>query len=101
VLFEHVETITPARRFPLWERCVVLRLQKKLQKLLLSPIVWNSDRELPSAILSERTIDRSRVTLPIQHNQVPDSRTRRRSRLPRVGRLKIKFCLTVILFAEC
>jgi hypothetical protein len=52
-LFEHVETVGPGRRLPLWKRCFVLRLKEKLEKLWLCPTVWNTDRELPSAVLCE------------------------------------------------
>jgi hypothetical protein len=78
----------------------VLRLQEKIEKLLLCPVFWNSDRELPSAILREGTVDRSSVVLPINHDQMPNSRARRWTRFPRVRRFKITLCAAMILFAK-
>jgi hypothetical protein len=101
ILFEHVETIIAGGHFPFWKRCFVRRLQEKINKLLLSPTVWDSDRKLPSAMLRERAIGRSHVTVSIQHNQVPHSGTRRWSRFSRVRRLKVKLRLTMVLFTKC
>jgi hypothetical protein len=38
---------------------------EEIDKLLLSPTVWNFGPELPPAIFREGTIDRSRAALPI------------------------------------